>query len=255
MTNDGAPPNVPNAPDWSAPWHAALRDLAPVAWARWAAGGAVALALSALGGAPVRFVPQSALPAGVAYEAYIHAQRAVPTRDNLHDFFNGLIWLRFPRTKSRLNALQAAELGRNGVAATRGPVRDAATLFDENALLLHAPDALWDALAARRWLALFGDLRPLWQQANALVFGHAALEKLARPYKAITCHVWRVAPAFDPAGDLRALDAWLASDLTAGKLAAKPFAALPVLGIPGWWPANETPAFYDDAAVFRPQRN
>jgi len=27
---------------------------------------------------------------------------------------------------------------------------------------------------------------------------------------------------------------------------------LPVLGIPGWWPANEAPSFYDDPAVFRP---
>ena len=29
------------------------------------------------------------------------------------------------------------------------------------------------------------------------------------------------------------------------------FAPLPVLGVPGWWPANESPAFYDDATVFR----
>ena len=27
---------------------------------------------------------------------------------------------------------------------------------------------------------------------------------------------------------------------------------LPVLGIPGWWPANENPGFYADTAVFRP---
>lgn len=255
MTNDGALPGASTTPDWSTPWYAALRGLGPGAWARWAAGGALAPVLNALGDAPVRFVPQSVLPAGAAYETYIHAHRAVPTRDDLHDFFNGLIWLRFPRTKQQLNALQAAELARDGVAATRGPVRDAATLFDENALLLHAPYALWNALAERRWSDVFGRLRPLWSQANALVFGHAALEKLVQPYKAITCHVWRVTPAFDPAGDLGALDDWLAADLTAGKLAAKPFAALPVLGIPGWWPANEAPAFYDDAAVFRLQRS
>jgi hypothetical protein len=24
-----------------------------------------------------------------------------------------------------------------------------------------------------------------------------------------------------------------------------------VLGVPGWWPGNEEPGFYDDAAVFR----
>ncbi|MFP5413283.1 MAG: DUF3025 domain-containing protein, partial [Gammaproteobacteria bacterium] len=26
------------------------------------------------------------------------------------------------------------------------------------------------------------------------------------------------------------------------------------LGIPGWWPGNEDPAFYNDASVFRPGR-
>ena len=41
---------------------------------------------------------------------------------------------------------------------------------------------------------------------------------------------------------------------TADRLAAKPFAVLPVLGVPGWWGANETAAFYADPAVFRPAR-
>jgi hypothetical protein len=53
---------------------------------------------------------------------------------------------------------------------------------------------------------------------------------------------------------LSALDTWLARDLTAEKLALKPFAALPVLGIPGWWPTNENAAFYDDTEVFRAPR-
>lgn len=202
-------------------------------------------------GTPVRFVPAAALPAGEAYESFIATQRAVPTRDNLHDAFNGLVWLRLPRAKARLNALQAAQIARHGVATTRGPVRDAATVFDENAVLLHAPDALWQALCERRFDALFGALRPLWCDARLLVFGHAALEKLLAPYKAITCHAWRVEPAFDPAGDLAALDEWLANDLSAGRLAAKPFAPLPILGVPGWWPGNEVPGFYDDARVFR----
>ncbi len=41
-------------------------------------------------------------------------------------------------------------------------------------------------------------------------------------------------------------------DLTRRHLAAKPFTPLPVLGVPGWWPANDATGFYDDAAVFRP---
>lgn len=246
--------NARAAPDGSRPWYAPWARVGAATWCAWQSGLAVHEALNALGAAPVRFVAQHALPPGTPYEQFIYDQRAIPTRDNLHDFFNGLVWLRLPRTKLRLNALQAGEIARAGVGAARGPVRDAVTVFDENAALLHAPDALWDALAARRWGDLFGSLRPLWLEASLMVFGHAALEKLVAPYKSITVHVWRVAQPFDPAGDLSALDAWLADDLTPGKLSAKPFAPLPVLGVPGWWAGNKQPAFYDDAQVFRPMR-
>jgi alpha-glucosidase (family GH31 glycosyl hydrolase) len=50
------------------------------------------------------------------------------------------------------------------------------------------------------------------------------------------------------------MDAWMAAELSAEKLARKPFAHLPILGVPGWWADNEEPSFYDDAFVFRPKR-
>ncbi len=258
VSEDFSSPGALPVPKWTAPWFAPWRGVGEPLWRHAGAGapGAVATALNtgAPASLPVHFVPASQAPADVAYEAFIARQRAVPTRDNLHDAFNGLAWLRMPRTKARLNALQAAEIARDGVRATRGPVRDAATVFDENAVLLHASDALWNALREHRWAELFGPLRPLWRQARVLVFGHAALEKLVTPYKSITGHVWRVAPAFDPAGDLAALDAWMATDLTPAKLAAKPFAPLPLLGVPGWWAGNEEAGFYDDPQVFRAAR-
>ena len=265
---------LPVEPDWQAPWHAPLQPLAPAVWQAWQAGpcelrsrseghpeGACAAALGAFPcAAPVQFVPQHRLPDGMAYEQFIHDTRQVPTRDNLHDFYNGLMWLHFPRTKLRLNALQAAELARmGGVQATRGPVRDALTLFDENVALLQAPDALWDALAWKRWPDLFGAaMRPLWQSARLVLFGHALLEQLVHPYKALTAHVYPVPASLcaPDATDWRARwDAWLASTLTAERLADKPFAHLPVLGVPGWWTAADTePAFRADPAVFRPLR-
>jgi hypothetical protein len=201
--------------------------------------------------APVRFVPQVDLPEGMAYERFIFERGEVPTREGLHDFFNGLCWMAFPKSKRTLNQLQASEIKTAGVQSVRGPVRDAITVFDENAALLHAPDALWNALAAREWTRLFGEMRPLWRQARLVIFGHAALEKLVSPYKSITAHVWRVATPWTATAEL---DDWLAADLTAPRLAAKPFVPLPVLGVPGWWPANENPLFYDDAQVFRPSR-
>ena len=219
-----------------------------------ARGEALPQALDNRGPCPVRFASQAELPAGVAYEQFIFDTGRVPTRENLHDFFNGLCWLRFPLTKQRLNRLQAAEIAAAGVGAVRGPVRDALTLFDENAALLQAPEPLWEALVARDWHRLFVTLRPLWAQARLVLFGHALLEKLVAPYKSITAHVLREPVPLALGDDLAAWDAWLAAGLSAAQLAAKPFTPLPVLGVPGWWPANEGPDFYADASVFRPPR-
>ncbi len=219
----------------------------PVA-AAWESEGNLADALNAASTTPIRFVPQSALPAGEPYERYIFQTGNCPTRDNLHDFFNGLCWLHFPQTKRRLNQLQAAQIEADGIRDVRGAVRDALTVFDENAAFLHAPDALWEALVAKDWAALFGDLRPLWRQSHVVLFGHALLEKLVAPRKGIAAHVYRVHPASTSLADL---DVWVAADINADRLAAKPFAHLPVLGVPGWWAANEDPAFYADSTVFR----
>jgi hypothetical protein len=188
----------------------------------------------------------------LAYETFINTTQRCPTREGLHDFFNGLVWLHFPHAKRRLNRLQAQQIAAMGVGPSRGAVRDALTLFDENAALLAAPDALWEALLAKDWQRLLLDLRSLWKEAQLWVFGHALLEKLTLPRKAICAHVYRV-PLCLP--DLSALDLWLSTDLAADKLARKPFAHLPLLGVPGWWAANEAAGFYADAAVFRPPRS
>ena len=230
------------------PWLAPLRpalDLALHAWRHAAEQPSpVALALNqALATAPAlrspRFVPQTTLPAGEAYEAYIHRTAQVPTRDNLHDFFNGLVWLREPAIKHRLNHLQAMEISRAGIGTVRGPLRDALTLFDENGAVLTAPQPLLAALRQRDWPALFITHRHCWAEARLTLVGHALLAKLSTaPRKALAAHVMLVDPlTLDAAG-------W----------AAKPFWPMPVLGVPGWWPDNDDLAFYSDATVFRPRR-
>ncbi len=237
--------------EWNEPWLHGWREPGLRVAQRFAAGMPLDQALNAEPGAPVRFVPQSELPGDAAYEQYIFRSGKCPTRDNLHDFFNGVCWLRFPNTKKKLNQLQAAEIEAAGVRPVRGPVRDALTVFDENAAFLMAPQALWEALIEKDWQKLFIELRPLWSQAQLHLFGHALLEKLVQPRKPITAHVYRAEIATDSIADL---DVRLAADLTVEKLAGKPFAPLPVLGVPGWWPENANFSFYDDSVVFRPRR-
>ncbi len=264
MDGEGARAQV----DWEAPWLAPYQARGQRIWARWAGGMTVAQALNAeqdagLGAWPaweagrLRFVPQEALPAGQAYEAFIRARAEVPTRDNLHDFFNGLVWLSFPRLKIHLNRLHGAQLPPFGPATAlpqgeRGPVRDALTLFDENGALCQGPAALQEALVQRDWRGLFLTHRAAWGQVRLTLVGHALLEKLCRPRKNITAHAWTLSPTLPDE------DGWpgpsLARLLVPERLVSKPWTPLPVLGVPGWWADNEAPSFYEDATVFRPPR-
>jgi hypothetical protein len=244
------------AVDAAAPWLASFAPRAQRVAARTSSGLGVAEALASepspidLAAGPLRFVAGDSAGAE-AYEAFIFRTAGVPTRDNLHDLFNGLVWLRFPHAKRRLNELQAAEIARAGIGATRGPLRDALTLFDENGAVLDAPPDLWEALVARDWQRLFVTRRDLWRDARLQLFGHALLEKLAAPRKAATAHVL-VAPGASPS--LGPEDTRIAAALDPAWLATKPFVPLPVLGVPGWWAPNEAPAFYDDPFVFRSPR-
>ena len=256
--------------DWTRRWYDSVRpafarlELDPLGLTGALNAGAASLALVNQRGVPIRFVPQADLPEGRAYEEFIGATGCVPTRENLHDFFNGLVWLTFPRIKLQLNALQAAQIALAGVGKSRGAARDGATIFDENCALLvvragSAGEAVVHALRGHLWsdalhqrCAAFGPDVQVW------LFGHALMEKLVAPRKAITAHT-RVVPAGDAFFVLehdqqRAwIDEHVAASLAAEGLSTACFTPLPVLGVPGWWEGQDA-AFYADAGVFRPKQ-
>lgn len=194
-----------DAIDWTRPW---LKPLLPIAnpiihsrdWRQAINLAAESARLRNHQDLPVHFVPQAMLPHHVPYESFISATGAVPTRENAHDFLNALIWLSFPQIKSRLNALQTAEIAKTDPAARniagqgRGKLRDAVTIFDENAaLLLVEEKSLLDALRAHQWHEVFVARRTVFERnCEVWLFGHALIEKLVVPYKAITAHAWPV---------------------------------------------------------------
>jgi hypothetical protein len=235
--------------DWQAPWLAPLRELRPLVerddWRAALSAEARSRGIATADGRPLEFV--AATDAGaVAYETHIAATGRVPTRENAHDLFNALVWLAWPRTKAELNARQAHELARDGVSGSRGPVRDAATLIDESGLLLAADASAHAALARLDWPWLFGAQRARWgRDWQAFAFGHALLDKLLAPYKGLTAAVVCLPVSAAPVDQAAAR--WVRD----APLAPPLLAHLPVLGIPGWWRANEDPGFYADAAVFR----
>lgn len=243
--------------DWSVPW------LAPIAgpgrtvaaggdWRKSLNRAAEAAKVCTASGHRITF-HEVETAADEPYETGIARTGCVPTRANLHDFFNALIFLHFPKAKAQLNRLQATAIARDGIRAVRGPVRDAATLIDENAVLLVSDRSdIVDSLRVRDWRAVFHSRRSAWGvEVDVLAFGHALLEKLQRPYKGITAHAFHI--ALPPDSSLEEIDRWLAGRLDE-RLTPRDLMPLPVLGIPGWWAQNENPDFYSDPMVFRPAK-
>ena len=221
----------------------------------------------------LRFVLQDALPEGEAYESFIATTGNIPTRDNLHDLFNGSIWLTFPKTKALLNYYHMCEIAKKGISASRGRVRDTITVFDENgAILVTAEPSIGEALVDFDWQISLITSRASWDnpqklnsgsQSAVYIFGHALLEKLLQPRKPLCAHsvVIHVRPEFfalEMSERVQYVDNQLANymdnllsqeDVTPRKLSP-----LPILGVPHFWAENADPSFYDDSQVFRSGR-
>jgi hypothetical protein len=203
-------------------------------------------------GLPVRFVKQDSPCGQLEYESSIYASGCVPSRErNWHDLFNALIWLAYPATKAALNSVHQFTLR---AGDNRLPASDAATLFDESGLVLVGEDpALARLLAQRRWHEALVAQRSCWANTRVYVIGHAVLEKLVCPWPGITakCLFLEMPPDSPPEMiDQAIAQHWRpAATLTPAELFP-----LPVLGIPGWWQANEDCKFYEDQRYFRPLR-
>lgn len=260
--------------DWQRPWLTPWRDAGTAVWVQLQSGLSLHASLNAVADgmahqSPVRFVEQSALDDATPYEQFIFVHRQCPTRENLHDFFNGLAWLLFPRTKAMLNAAQARQITLQGTLqgspSSRGRVRDAITVFDENGGVFLGSTrnaALWSSLQSHDWQGALVSQRSQWlAEPPVLLFGHALLEKLLQPRKPMVAHLFCIHPT-TPEPDLVQIDAALAAQLSE-KLSepatqtsgARLFQPLPVLGIPGWSADNTDPHFYADSHVFRAARS
>ena len=221
----------------------------------------------------LNFVSQDALPEGEAYERFIATTGNIPTRDNLHDLFNGSIWLTFPKTKALLNYYHMAEISNQGIGASRGRVRDTITVFDENgAVLVTSEPRIGEALIDFDWQASLIESRAQWDdpqhinsqsQAAVYIFGHALLEQLIQPRKPLCAH----SIVIDVSQDFFALSLSTRMSCLDNKIAhymdkllsqddvtPRQLAPLPILGVPHFWAENADTGFYEDPYVFRSGR-
>jgi Protein of unknown function (DUF3025) len=100
--------------DWSAPWfnpYAALGQSVLDGCKRMDLVQSLNLHKGAL---ELLFISQEqarqACAESYIYESFIQTTRCIPTRVNAHDFFNGISWIQFPRTKSSVLQIQAREI-------------------------------------------------------------------------------------------------------------------------------------------------
>jgi hypothetical protein len=215
------------------------------------------------GGEPLEFVPQEG-KTGEPYEKRVYAYGKVLTRShNWHDLFNALVWITFPKTKAAINRHHYGEMQRREGGEARGPVRDALTLFDESGVIIASADAsLSELLTGFQWKELFWERRADAARSMGFhLFGHALYEKALKPYKGVTGKsvIVEVSPRElerPLQQQLASLDAHLArlfGDLRS-LAAPEDYAPLPILGVPGWTPENESGHYYDDTQQFRPGR-
>lgn len=267
-----------------APLRSELLSLPTADWVARCNALAACRGLLSAAGAPLSFVAAAPVRGALGYEAEIlhHGRIACRPagRGALHDLHNALVWLTFPQVKATLNRLHLAAVGgigtmgpvvRAAVASGRGRTRDLATLLDESGLLwVSASSRLDRQLQAGQWRELLVANR---EQVRAMVLpiviGHGLLVKLAAPYKAMTAHclvcpIDRADGGFPGSGfadmNVAAVDAAAAQRLASmfgaegAPTTAPNLAPLPILGLPGWDPANLDASYYDDARVFRAQR-
>ncbi len=176
--------------------------------------------------------------------------------DNLHDTANAIVWHAFPEAKRAISETHVA-LGAAATANGRPRRRDILTLFDEaGALIISQRDDLRTLHEAHEWRRLFVDRRAeFMRDCRVILFGHGTLEQLAsNPHRGLTTKALWLEMA---AGvSISEIDTHLAGGVASGTLlaASERRLALPILGVPGWFPESEAPDCYGDIDVFRPRR-
>lgn len=233
---------------------------------------------------PVRFAERPVKHA-LEYQAWISRHREVPTRiDSWHDRLNAAMWILWPRTKLALNAAHL-RAGFSGHARTR--YGDGLTLIDEVGIVVVASHSMAVLNRRHAWKSLFWARRDAWHAtALPLVIGHGLAEQLLQPYLGLTAKALYIdgprpkGPEAKNRGSSRgcevdpgvglgvgsgvnleanrgweqALDRLVARQIEDSLRFSRPqeLCPFPILGLPGWWPGNDSEAFYENRSYFRP---
>ena len=192
------------------------------------------------------------------YEPRVYIKNELQTRtQNWHDFFNAIIWLKFPLTKKILNTLHYQQSTNRKLGSNRSKLENRITQFDEcGAIIITNDRKLLNLIKNHQWHELFINNKDAFKEnIKCVVFGHAIFEKSLNPYIGMTCHCLLIESdellINISNNDFTNIDKRVAT-LWRNKIACSPlkFAALPILGIPGYW-HDQNDLFYKNTKYFR----
>jgi len=192
------------------------------------------------------------------YEPRVYLKKELQTRtQNWHDFFNALIWLKFPETKKALNKLHYNQALNRVRGSNRSTLENRITQFDEcGAIIISNNKKSLELIRDHQWQELFVNQRDQFDEnIRCIIFGHAIFEKALKPYIGMTCHCLLIEDRelleSVKQGNNKKLDRKISyiwqnnMPQTHEKLNA-----LPLLGVPGYW-AEQNDAFYSNTQYFR----
>ncbi len=210
---------------------------------------------------PTFVAPPPRAISAIDFERRVVEQNELIVRPNsLHDVLNALVWLTFPKTKRTISEAHVA-LGVNANGKTRPRRRDVLTLFDESGIImLSENDELRAMNEQHQWRELFVAHRADFvRHARPILFGHGAMEQLGNQlpqvHRGLTVKaLWLPLPV---TSSLSEIDDYLAARIVSSESLGEQERSIPmpVLGLPGWFAENESPACYGDEGVFRPKRS
>ncbi len=192
------------------------------------------------------------------YEPRVYLKKELQTRtENWHDFFNAMIWLKFPETKKTLNKLHYYQATKREKGSNRSTLENRITQFDEcGAIIISNDNSLLEMIKNHQWQELFINQKQQFEKnIQIVIFGHAIFEKALNPYIGMTCHCILLKDETllekVQGGSNQQLDRLLAN-MWEKEIAINPlkFNALPLLGAPGYWPKQDE-EFYRNTKYFR----
>ena len=208
------------------------------------------------------FASQATKMSADDYHHQIYTHQTIHLKPNSnHDLLNAFMWLSLPltRTINFKQMIQARESRSKIEPNKRSFLEDRITLFDESGIAIFSDqEDLLALIEQRDWTNLFWNRREsVLKHLEIWIVGHGLYEQLLRPFVGLVGYgrLYKLESfemKLQGEDKQRLIDRIIAEDIfTLTQEGSFPLSAIPILGFPRWYQANNDRVFYNDSKYFR----